>query len=108
MQYRSHRYQTEFPIQLTTPTGRQQCHVTDVNSTGARLVGPQTLQRGDKVRFKVLNYDVMGVVCWSFGDKAGITFRPHLSSMQVDMLRYRRDAAPNRPRGAVGFAFAEL
>ena len=108
MQYRSHRYQTQFPIQLATPTGRQQCHVIDVNSTGARIFGIRTLRRGDKVRFRGLNHDVTAVVSWSSGDKAGIMFRPHISSTQVDTLRYRRDGVRNRPRGSVGFAFAEL
>ncbi len=108
MQYRSHRYQTQFPVQLMTPSGRQDCHVIDVNTTGARISGPRTLHRGDKVKFQVLNHEVAGVVSWSRGDKAGLMFRPHISSIQVDTLRYRRDAVRNRPRGSVGFAFAEL
>ncbi|MEJ8559988.1 PilZ domain-containing protein [Yoonia sp. GPGPB17] len=108
MQYRSHRYQTQFPTQLATPTGRQQCHVIDVNSTGARIQGPRTLRRGDKIKFRVLNDEVAAVVCWSSGDKAGIIFRPQITSNQVDTLRYRQDRGRNRPRGAVGFAFAEM
>lgn len=107
MQYRAHRYKTRFPIQLTTPTGRQSCHVIDVNNTGAQILGSRTLQRGDKVRFRVLNHEVSAVVSWSNGDKAGVMFRPHLPSIQVDTLRYRRDAVGHRPRGAVGFTYAQ-
>lgn len=106
MQYRSHRYQTQFPVQLSTPTGRQQCHVTDVNNTGARITGPKGLRRGDKVKFRVLNTELTAVVCWAAGEKIGIVFRPQLSAVQVDTLRYRRDGVRNQLRGSVGFAHA--
>ena len=106
MQYRTHRYLTQFPIQIATPAGRAQCHVIDVNANGARILGPRTLKRGDKVSFRVLNDDVTAVVCWSLGDRAGVMFRPALTSRQVDTLRYRRDGVQNRPRGSVGFASA--
>lgn len=106
MQYRSHRYQTQYPIQLSTPTGRQQCRITDVNNTGAQIMGSRGLRRGDKIRFRVLNNDLSAVVCWAVGERIGIVFRPQLTGVQVDTLRYRRDGARNQMRGAVGFTHA--
>jgi len=108
MQYRPHRYQTQFPIQLLTPLGRQQCHVMDVNSRGARIVNCATVRRGDKVRFRILNDEVGAVVCWVKGSSAGITFRPPITPLQVDTLRYRRDAPQGRQRPGIGFSFAKM
>lgn len=108
MQYRPHRYQTQFPIQLLAPSGRLQCRVIDVNSNGARIANCATLRRGEKVRFRILNDEVSAVVCWTRGDRAGIAFRPKLTALQVDTLRYRRDAQKGRHRGTVGFSFAEM
>ncbi|WP_100367226.1 PilZ domain-containing protein [Yoonia maricola] len=108
MQFRSHRYQTQYPIQLSTPAGLQQCRITDINNTGARILGHCTLRRGDKVKFKVLNDEISAVVCWCSQESAGILFRPQISSNQVDMLRYRRDRAHNQLRGSVGFGYAQM
>jgi len=108
MQYRPHRYPTEFPIKLRTPSGQQNCRVLDVNTSGARLTGPRNLKRGDKVQFRILSHPVEAVVRWVTGDRIGITFRPQLRDVQVDTLRYRRDGAhPNR-HGISGFSYAEL
>lgn len=108
MQYRPHRYQTQFPIELCTPFGRQKCQVVDVNNTGARISGPVNLQRGHKIHFNVLNNRIEALVCWVAGNRVGIKFRPHITDTQVDMLRYRRDARQGAHRGSVGFSFAEM
>ncbi|MFA8444266.1 PilZ domain-containing protein [Yoonia sp.] len=108
MQYRPHRYPTQFPIQLLTPQGRQQCRVMDVNSRGARIVNAAPIRRGDKVRFRILNDEVAAVVCWVKGNNAGLTFRPPITPFQVDTLRYRRDAPQGRHRGGIGFSSAEM
>ncbi|MFO8127929.1 PilZ domain-containing protein [Yoonia sp.] len=108
MQYRPHRYQTQFPIQLSTRSGLQQCQVIDVNAGGARIMSAARLQRGEKVKFRVLNHDVAAIVQWTAGDKAGLTFRPQLSAILVDTLRYRRDAPRGLRRGTVGFTFVEM
>ena len=108
MQYRPHRYQTAFPIDLRTPTGPQQCKVIDVNNTGAQLAGLKHLKRGDKLQLQVLCHRVEGVVCWTTADRVGITFRPQISDDQLDTLRYRPDARLGHRRGRVGFAFAEM
>ncbi|MCK0097578.1 PilZ domain-containing protein [Yoonia sp. F2084L] len=108
MQYRPHRYQTEFPIDLHTPAGPQKCKVIDVNNTGARIRGPQNLQRGHKIQFNVLGHQVEAIVCWTSGDRIGIRFRPLINDTQVDTLRYRRDARAGHARGSVGFSFAEM
>lgn len=108
MQYRSHRYQTQFPIQISTPTGQQQCRIIDVNSHGARITGARNMQRGDKIQFRALNDPISAIICWATGDTVGIAFRPQLTTVQVDTLRYRRDASRGPKRGSVGFGFAEM
>ena len=108
MQYRSHRYPTQFPIKLLTSSGQRDYQVLDVNSSGARLTGPRGLRRGEKVRFSILNHRVEAVVRWVAGERAGLTFRPHLTDVQVDTLRYRRDGAHPKRHGVGGFAYAEM
>lgn len=108
MQYRPHRYPTQFPIKLRTASGQQDCQVLDVNSSGARIAGPRGLRRGEKVQFTILNHHIEAVVCWAASARAGVIFRPHLTDVQVDTLRYRRDGARHRRHGPGGFAYAEM
>jgi len=108
MQYRPHRYPTQFPIKLCTSSGQQDCQVLDVNGSGARIIGPRGLRRGEKVQFGILNHRVEAVVCWAFGERAGVTFRPHLTDVQVDTLRYRRDGGHHKRHGVGGLAYAEM
>lgn len=108
MQYRPHRYQTEFPLDLHTPSGPQHCKVTDVNNSGARLSGLNGLNRGDKLNLNILCHRVEAVVCWVSRGRLGITFRPQISDDQLDMLRYRPDGRMGHRRGQVGFPYAEM
>ncbi|WP_342078710.1 PilZ domain-containing protein [Yoonia sp. SS1-5] len=103
MQYRPHRYNTQFPLTLLTPAGEQSARVVDINNDGARLEGPKALRRGDKVQLNVLSHRVEAVVQWAFGGRAGISFRPKLSDDHVDTLRFRRDGRSGYRRGSVGF-----
>ena len=107
MQYRSHRYPSQFPAQFRTPLGLQKGDVTDVNHAGAQISGLKGLNRGDKVEIDVLSLRVSGVVQWINANDVGITFRPHISDHLVDTLRHRRDGRFGG-RGSVGFAFAEM
>ena len=108
MQYRQHRYPTDYPVDVRTPTGSRTGMVTDVNATGAQLVGIPHLRRGDKLSLGLLSHQVNAVVCWAHGDKAGIVFRPQISLDQLDTIRQRRDGRPGWRRGSVGFGFAEM
>ena len=108
MQYRSHRYPTQFPVSLITASGQQQSHISDVSSSGARIAGPRNLRRGDKVKVRFLNEELSACVCWANQDQAGISFRPQITTLQVDKLRYRKDLPSSHRRGSVGFAFAEI
>ncbi len=108
MQYRPHRYNTQFPIDLRTPTGPQKAKVIDVNNTGARVEGLRDVQRGDKIQLNILSFRAEAVVQWVSGGRAGLTFRPQITDDQVDTLRYRRDGRGGARRGAVGFGFAEM
>lgn len=108
MQYRPHRYNTQFPIEIRTSVGPQQAKVIDVNNAGARVEGLRGLNRGDKVQLNILSFRADAVVQWVSGGRAGLIFRPHLSDDQVDTLRYRRDGRGGARRGRVGFGFAEM
>ena len=108
MQYRPHRYNTHYPVDLQTAAGKQQGRVVDVHNAGARLEGLKGVARGDKVQISILSHRVDAIVQWVAGDRAGLTFRPQITDDQVDTLRHRRDARPGARRGAVGFGFAEM
>ncbi len=90
MQFRPHRYRTEFPAVLSTPMGKLKVTINDVNETGALITLPETLARGHKVEMVVLNHRISGIVQWALRGKCGVTFRPHLSIAQVDVLRYKQ------------------
>lgn len=108
MQYRPHRYNTQYPIDIRTPGGPQKGRIIDVNNTGARIEGLRNLKRGDKVQLDILSFRAEAVVQWVSGARAGITFRPQINDDQVDTLRYRRDGRSGARRGSVGFGFAEM
>ena len=108
MKYRTHRYNTEYPIDMRTPVGCQKCKVLDVHNAGARVTGMQHLRRGDKVRMKILSQDINAVVQWVSGMRAGISFRPQISDELVDLLRYRQDKSNRTHPGAIGFKLLEM
>lgn len=104
MQFRPHRYRTEFPTVLTTPVGKLKITVNDVNETGALVTLKEQLARGQKVEMMVLNQRITAVVQWAMRGKCGITFRPHLSIAQVDLLRYKQGGQSKTRHRAVGYA----
>lgn len=105
MQYRAHRYPTEFPVDLTTPLGRQKAIVANVNATGAKITKLHDgLKRGHKVQIEVLSQRIDAVVRWVNGGQAGVSFRALINQDQVDTLRYRRDRRNVVRPGAVGYA----
>lgn len=108
MQYRPHRYPTEFPVDVRTPIGAQRVHVTDVNVTGAALKGVDGLERGHKLAINLLSHHVEGVVRWVHGDKVGVAFRPQISEDQLDTLRYRRDGRNVFRPGSIGYRNMEM
>lgn len=104
MQFRPHRYRTEFPTVLSTPLGKIKVVVNDVNETGALITIKEQLSRGHKVELIVLNQRVSGIVQWAFRGKCGITFRPHLTIAQVDLLRYKQGGKSRTNHRSLGFA----
>lgn len=104
MQFRSHRYRTEFPTALSTPIGKLKIIIDDVNETGALISLQETLLRGHKVEMVVLNHRIAGIVQWSLRGKCGIAFRPHLSIAQVDTLRYKSGGLRNARHTSSGYA----
>lgn len=108
MQYRPHRYNTQYPVDLQTPHGQQRGKVIDVNNAGARIEGLRNLRRGDKLRLNILSLQAEAVVQWVSGDRVGILFRPQITNDQVDTLRYRRDGRSDNRRGSIGFGFVEM
>jgi hypothetical protein len=103
MQYRSHRYKTEFPVKLRTSTGQQTGEIVDVNNTGAQIKGLRDLRRGDKVQVEILYLRAEAVVKWTSNGNIGVNFRPQITDDQVDTLRYRRDGRMGTRQGSVGF-----
>lgn len=108
MQYRPHRYLTEFPATVHTPWGPQKGRVIDVNNVGARVRGLRGIQRGQKIRFKVLHTTIDAIVQWAGHDCIGITFRPQITDDQVDTLRFRKGGRAGRRPSTVGFGLAEM
>lgn len=104
MQFRPHRYRTEFPTVLTTPVGKLKITVNDVNETGALVTLKEQLARGQKVEMMVLNQRITAVVQWAMRGKCGITFRPHLSIAQVDLLRYKQGGQSKPRHRPLGYA----
>ncbi|MCO4846662.1 MAG: hypothetical protein KC448_01655 [Yoonia sp.] len=90
MQYRPHRYRTEFPTTMKTPFGPSEAVINDVNETGALMKTSAPLARGHKIEFTFLNNKVTGIVQWAADGRCGVTFRPHLTITQVDSLRYKQ------------------
>jgi hypothetical protein len=103
MQHRTHRYHTEFPVEMRTPLGVLQGKIADVNNDGARIEHVRRMHRGSKIAFSVLGRPVNAIVIWSTHDQIGIVFRPRLHDEIVDMIRYRRDGPKAPHRCTVGF-----
>ncbi|WP_439155424.1 PilZ domain-containing protein [Yoonia sp.] len=108
MQYRAHRYNTNYPVTFATPAGLQRGTIIDVNTAGARLEGLKNLSCGQKVTFLVLSQQVNAIVQWVVNGRVGIIFMPRISSHQVDILRYRRDGRSSAGHSTVGFQFREM
>lgn len=108
MQYRPHRYTTNYPVTFATPAGQQRGTIMDVNTAGARIEGLKNLSRGDHVRLSVLSLHINAAVQWVANGRVGVIFSPRITEHQVDILRYRRDGRPAAGHGTVGFQFREM
>ncbi|WP_375255563.1 PilZ domain-containing protein [Yoonia sp.] len=108
MKYRSHRYLTQYPVNVHTAQGLQRCEVLDVNHSGARLVGLENLTRGDRIQLDILSHRVEAIVLWSKTNQVGVAFRPHLPDHHLDTLRRQRGNKLMPQRGRVGFVFGEV
>jgi hypothetical protein len=108
MQYRQHRYPTQYPTHMRTPTGRQQGFFRNVNNDGAQIVGTTELRRGDKLQLDVLSHTVEAIVVRVRVDQIGIVFRPKLTDHLVDTIRQRQDGRHNGGRCSVGFTYVEM
>ncbi|MCO4842248.1 MAG: PilZ domain-containing protein [Yoonia sp.] len=104
MQYRPHRYRTEYPITLITPAGPVKAVIDDVNETGALVTIRGPVARGHKVSMSFLNNRVEAVVHWALRGKCGIAFRPHLTAAQVDALRYKQGGHRSLRHTSVNYA----
>lgn len=104
MQFRSHRYNTEFSTIMSTPIGKLNITINDVNETGALISMSETLARGHKVEMSIRFHKIIGIVQWSKRGKCGITFRPHLTLEQVDMFRHRHGGQRSLHHSSTGYA----
>ena len=108
MQYRPHRYPTDYRLTVTAAGRRETALIVDVSRTGARLSGIEGLQRGDKIDLDVLSNRVESVVLWSRSGFAGVPFRPAINDHMVDVLRKRVDGHRQFGGASVGFQFSEM
>ena len=104
MQYRPHRYRTEFPTTMRTPFGSAKAVINDVNETGALMATSAPLARRQKIEISFLNNKVSGVVQWAAGGRCGVTFRPCLTIAQVDSLRYKQSGHRGMRHNSTGHA----
>ncbi len=86
-QFRRHRYPTAFPVTVTTPLGRQNVTLIDVNQEGARLEGIENVMRGDRVTLLVLNEQMPSIIRWAAAHRVGISFLLPARPALVDLLR---------------------
>ena len=86
-QFRRHRYPTAFPLQVTTPLGRQKATLIDVNQGGARLEGLANVMRGDRVTLLVLNEQVPATIRWVAAHRVGVAFLMPARTALVDLMR---------------------
>ena len=108
MQYRPHRYRTQFPAKFRTGAGMVTADVIDVNNSGARINGLQNMRRGDKIQVEIFSLWAPAVVQWVANGNVGITFRPHITDDQVDILRFRPDGRHSGRPGSVGYGLVEM
>ncbi len=108
MQYRPHRYPTDYTVTLATAAGSTSANVVDVNRSGARISGPDGLQRGDKLQLDILSNRVDAVVLWARSGQAGIAFRPAITDHLVDLLRKSCDGRNRHQAHRLGYRHAEM
>ena len=108
LQYRSHRYPTQFPLKVGTLHGSQQGEVLDVNHSGARLTGITRVNRGDKIQLDILSHRVEAVVLWAARGGNGVMFRPKLCDHHLDTLRQRCNKRGTPNNRQAGFSFVEM
>lgn len=103
MQYRPHRYRTEFPTTMRTPFGPAKAVINDVNETGALMETNAHILRGQKIEISFLNNEVSGIVQWVARGRCGITFHPFLTVKQVDALRYKQSGHRGMLHSSTGY-----
>lgn len=86
--FRRHRYPTDFPVKVLLNGVSQAAKIIDVNEMGARIVGTINVERGQKITLLANSERFEGIVRWVGEDRLGLTFRPMLTSRQVDLMRH--------------------
>ena len=102
MQYRPHRYRSDYDVHVDAPMGKMRAAIANVNEAGAQLRDTAGLRAGDPVAFNVLQSRISGVVQWATGNRAGLAFHPEISVDQIDAIRNRFDGRKRTPPGPAG------
>lgn len=102
MQYRPHRYRSDYTVQVDAPMGQLRAAISNVNEGGAQLRDTCGLRAGDPVQFNVLQNRISGVVQWATGTSAGLAFHPQITVDQIDAIRNRIDGRRRMPPGPAG------
>ncbi len=102
MQYRAHRYTTDYPVHVNAPMGNMRAAVSNVNEAGAQLRDAVGLNVGDPVQFQVLHERISAIVQWAAGGRAGLSFHPRITIDQIDAIRNRAGIRRHTPTGQNG------
>lgn len=104
MKYRAHRFPTRFPVTVRLGAVGRKSLVTSISASGACLSIGETLAVGQTIDVTYSGGRLAGKVCWSNGDKAGVTFARPLGKSDLDRIRFGcNPVGSSRPR-RVGYA----
>jgi len=95
--FRKHRYPTRFTVIVKSAAGQTRCSISNVNETGAKIIGITGLKRGDEAILMLTVAQARGLVQWVTPDKVGIAFQPHLPPHFVDEMRHRISRGKSAP-----------
>jgi hypothetical protein len=89
MKFRNHRYQSDFPTQVSSFAGQQRLTLTNVNKSGAHLVGKAKLVKDEMVRIKIIEQTFTAQVRWTKEGRAGVSFLPVLTQRTLEVIGQR-------------------
>ncbi|MEN7535718.1 PilZ domain-containing protein [Aurantiacibacter flavus] len=71
---RDSRLRLSVPGRLITLTGTHKVTLCDISQSGAKLVVPDDVQKGNDGVLEWLDYEAFGMIVWADKDQAGMAF----------------------------------